>query len=117
MVNRIQNRNTGYSDNLFSHNTRVDSNAITSIDGATALKLDESYEIKEEQNAVINNFENRKDDQQSENTQPEAEQINEIPSGISMESASYVENNIDKEESFNNVSSTSLGSCFRSLIF
>ena len=106
MVTRIQNRNTGYSDSLFSKNTRIDNNAFNSIDGATALKLDESYEIKEEQNAVINNFENRKDDQQSENTQPEAEQINEIPSGISMESASYVENNIDKEESFNNVSST-----------
>ena len=106
MVTRIQNRNTGYSDSLFSKNTRIDNNAFNSIDGATALKLDESYEIKEEQNAVINNFENRKDDQQSENTQPEAEQINEIPSGISMESASYVENNIDKEENFNNVSST-----------
>ena len=106
MVTRIQNRNTGYSDSLFSKNTRIDNNAFNSIDGATALKLDESYEIKEEQNAVINNFENRKDDQQSKNTQPEAEQINEIPSGISMESASYVENNIDKEENFNNVSST-----------
>ena len=106
MVTRIQNRNTGYSDSLFSKNTRIDNNAFNSIDGATALKLDESYEIKDEQNAVTNNFENRKDDQQSENTQPEAEQINEIPSGISMESASYVENNIDKEESFNNVSST-----------
>tara|TARA_B110000211_G_scaffold224180_1_gene274955 strand:+ start:465 stop:1982 length:1518 start_codon:yes stop_codon:yes gene_type:complete len=106
MVTRIQNRNTGYSDSLFSKNTRIDNNAFNSIDGATALKLDESYEIKEEQNAVINNFENRKDDQQCKNTQPEAEQINEIPSGISMESASYVENNIDKEENFNNVSST-----------
>ena len=45
MVSRIQNRNTGYSDSLFSHNTRVDSNTLSSIEGATALKLDESYEI------------------------------------------------------------------------
>ena len=57
MVSRIQNRNTGYSDSLFSHNTRADSNALNAIDGATALKLDESYQVNEEQNASINNFE------------------------------------------------------------
>ena len=43
MFSRIQNRNTGYSENLFSQNTRIESNTISSIDGATALKLDESY--------------------------------------------------------------------------
>ena len=48
MVSRIQNRNTGYSENLFSHNPRADSGTLSSIDGATALKLDESYEINEE---------------------------------------------------------------------
>ena len=41
---RIQNRNTGYSENLFSQNPRVESNTLNSIDGATALKLDESFE-------------------------------------------------------------------------
>ena len=48
MVSRIQNRNTGYSENLFSHNPRIDNNTLNSIDGATALKLDESLEIKDE---------------------------------------------------------------------
>ena len=39
MVSRIQNRNTGYSENLFSHNPRIENNnAISSIDGATALE-------------------------------------------------------------------------------
>ena len=33
------NRNTGYSDNLFSQNTRVENNTIGSIDGANALNL------------------------------------------------------------------------------
>ena len=46
MVSRIQNRNNGYSENLFSHNPRKDNNTLNSIDGATALKLDESYELK-----------------------------------------------------------------------
>ena len=55
MVSRLQNRNNGYSENLFSHNPRVDNNTINSIDGATALKLDESYELDEEQNNSLNN--------------------------------------------------------------
>ena len=56
MVSRIQNRNNGHSDNLFSHNTsnNVESNAFNSIAGATALKLDEEFSINEqEQNSVI----------------------------------------------------------------
>ena len=44
MVNRIQNRNPGYSDNLFK-NPNIDNNTINSIHGATALKLDEQLEI------------------------------------------------------------------------
>ena len=46
MVSSIQNRNTGYSENLFSHNQRIENNTLNSIDGATALKLDESYELE-----------------------------------------------------------------------
>ena len=58
MFSRVQNRNTGYSENLFSQNARIDNNTIGSIDGATALKLDETYLLKEEeQNNSINNFE------------------------------------------------------------
>jgi len=79
MVSRIQNRNTGYSENLFSHNPRVDTNTLGSIDGATALKLDESFEIKDDLQNDIN-----------DNT---ANKINEVPAGISIESASYIENN------------------------
>ena len=96
MVSRIQNRNTGYSDSLFSHNTRADNNTLNSIDGATALKLDESYDVNEEQNGAIN-FENSSDNQYNEET------LDEIPSGVSMESASYVDNNINNvQESINN---------------
>ena len=66
-----------YSDSLFSHNTRADSNAINSIDGATALKLDESYEANEEQNLSIN-YENSLDNQQLESTGSSEEKLNNI---------------------------------------
>ena len=107
MVSRIQNRNTGYSDSLFSHNTRVDSNALSSIDGATALKLDESYEVNEDQNAAIN-FERNLNDQTSENNITNDGALNDITSGISMESAAYMENNINEvQENINNYPETS----------
>ena len=101
MVNRIQNRNTGYSDSLFSKNTRVDSNTLGSIEGATALKLDESYEINEEQNRAIN-FADDLDSHQQENMLSNEETSNDISSGISIESASYMENNIN--DTLDNVS-------------
>ena len=44
MVNRIQNRNPGYSDNIFK-NPNLERNTINSIDGATVLKLDDQLEI------------------------------------------------------------------------
>jgi cell division protein FtsZ len=87
MFSRVQNRNTGYSENLFSHNPRMENNTLNSIDGATALKLDESYELKEEKASKLEN-ENLID------TFTEKEQIsNNIPTGVSFESASYIENN------------------------
>ena len=108
MVTRIQNRNNGYSEGLFSHNTRVENNTFNSINGATALKLDESYEVNtEEQNATINNFESNIDNQPLENSSLEEETTNEIPSGVSMENASYMENNNNSEESSNDISSIS----------
>ena len=89
MVSRIQNRNTGYSENLFSNNARADSNTLSSINGATALKLDESLEIKdEEQSNILNNAVN--DSMQSNNAKSN---VSEVPSGVSIESASYIENN------------------------
>tara|TARA_B110000211_G_scaffold191061_1_gene217811 strand:+ start:244 stop:1731 length:1488 start_codon:yes stop_codon:yes gene_type:complete len=108
MVTRIQNRNTGYSDSLFSKNIRVDGNTLSSIDGATALKLDESYEVSEEQQTPIN-FENIENNLYSENALPNEEALNDIPSGVSMESAAYMENNInDVQESINNSSSNEI---------
>ena len=91
MFTRVQNRNTGYSENLFSHNSRIENNTLNSIDGATALKLDEGYQLKEEeQSNPINSVENNIFNENN----VETEQLsNNIPSGVSIESASYIENN------------------------
>ena len=97
MVSRIQNRNTGYSENLFSHSPTKENNALNSIQGATALKLDESYELQEDhQNESFNDYE----DEKSIGTIIKAEQeLNDIPSGVSIESASYIDkNNLEEEE-------------------
>ncbi len=104
MVSRIQNRNTGYSDNLFSHNSPVENKALNSIHGATALKLDENYELNaEQQNESIHDFEN---ENLTENIFDTEQNPNNIPSGVSIESASYIENNNleDNENSFASIS-------------
>ena len=46
-----------FSENLILKKY-IEQNIVNSIDGATALKLDENYEIKnsEEQNALIDKF-------------------------------------------------------------
>ena len=106
MVSRIQNRNTGYSESLFSHNAKIDSNALNSIDGATALKLDEKYEVNEDQNAEID-YENTLDNRALESNISNDEALNGITSGVSMENASYMENNIIKTEQNNNSLTTS----------
>ena len=95
MFSRVQNRNTGYSENLFSQKTRIENNTLSSIDGATALKLDESFQLHEqEQNDSINNFENNLEKDNTIETSNEFEQFsNNLPSGVSIESASYIENN------------------------
>ena len=88
-------RGFSQEENLFNAGV-VDNNITNSIDGATALKLDESLELKniEEQNALIDNFESK---EEIKITQEEAlkkqNTISEIPSGVSIESASYMENN------------------------
>ena len=101
MVSRIQNRNNGYSDSLFSHNTRTDNNTLSSIDGATALKLDESYEFNEEQNTAIN-IENTLDIEHDESTPSNEEGLNDISSGVSMESAAYMENSFSEAQEITN---------------
>ncbi len=99
MVSRIQNRNTGYSENLFSLNPRVESSTLGSIDGATALKLDESFEIKDEvQNDTSNNIANNSNSETVETIYTN-KSINEVPTGVSIESASYIENNnLEKDD-------------------
>jgi cell division protein FtsZ len=90
MVTRIQNRNNGYSDGLFSQNTKVENTTFNSIEGATALKLDEKFEINEqEQNLLINNIESSISEPKNEKT---FESEDNIPNGVSIESASYMEN-------------------------
>ena len=94
MVSRIQNRNTGYSENLFSHNPRMDNSTLGAIDGATALKLDESFEIKDEsQNDLINDASASTSlNEEAQITVSTESNLNDIPTGVSIESASYIEN-------------------------
>jgi cell division protein FtsZ len=85
MVNRIQNRNSGYSEGLFSKNTHIENNTYNSISGATALKLDEEFET----NATVDN-------QEAAELKSEQESIenNDQVSGISIENIPYLEKNI-----------------------
>ena len=93
MFSRVQNRNTGYSENLFSQSPRIDNNTLSSIDGATALKLDESFEL-DEQNNVIKDIERHEEKESFDDNLIKNEQdISSFPSGVSIESASYMENN------------------------
>ena len=85
MVNRIQNRNNGYSDSLFPKNTHIENNTFNSIDGATALKLDEQLEVNENtQSALV--------------SEPNHVVNDDIAAGISIESASYIENSHQQEQ-------------------
>ena len=112
MVSRIQNRmekqdNESYTDGLFSNNTKIESNAFNSIDGATALKLDEKFETDQEtQHSLVNDLEQgiTNPENQSFTLEKEGEKI---PSGVSIESASYIEqtdtnlSNETEEDNFN----------------
>ena len=108
MVSRIQNRNTGYSENLFSQTPRVENNMLNSIDGATALKLDESYQLDEEQNDSLeglqNNFENENSILSSEENEGV---LNNFSSGVSIESASYIEkSNLNEDQNISSLDET-----------
>ena len=94
VVNGSSNRNNNISESLFSKNN-IEQNVVNSIDGATALKLDETYEIKnnEEQNALIESFESDEENKISEQTSAVSASPDEIPAGVSIESASYIEHN------------------------
>ncbi len=92
MFTRVQNRNSGYSENLFSQSPRIENNTLNSIDGATALKLDESFEL-DEQNKAINNIDSQEEKNSENNRNNNEQDISSFPSGVSIESASYMENN------------------------
>ena len=94
VVNGSSYRGNNFSDNLFSK-SNIDQNYVNSIDGANALKLDEAYEIKntEEQNALIDSFESNEESKIAEETIENTNNLNDIPTGVSIESASYMENN------------------------
>ena len=89
------NKSINLGDNLFSNTHHIDKNIVNSIDGATALKLDESYEIKssEEQNTLINDFESSEENKILEDEMEQRNFNDEIPTGVSIESASYIEKN------------------------
>ena len=89
----------GKTDSLFNNN-HPDKNIFNSIDGATALKLDESYEIKSsgEQNSLIDTFEKNEENQINEEVVSQENIRSEIPTGVSIESASYIESNQEIED-------------------
>ncbi len=84
MVHRINNRNHGYSESNFATNNIVPASpSLDSIQGATALKLDQ--EIKTEQE-TINEIKQETKTQTS------------LDPGISLDNASYFENNLNQEQ-------------------
>ena len=84
MVHRIHNRNTGYSENNFSTNNNIPvSPSLETIQGATALKLDN--EIKSELEPI-------------HESKREATSTNDLETGVSLDNASYLENNINQEQ-------------------
>ncbi len=91
MVNRIQNRNPGYSDNIFK-NPNIEQNTLNSIDGATVLKLDDQLEI----DTTPTNSNDQLLKQNSADDNLASQELNS--QGISMENASYIESNINVEE-------------------
>ena len=96
MVNRIQNRNPGYSDNIFK-NPNIEKTPISSIDGATALKLDDQLEI----DTTISNTNEPSFGQEISENQKISQKLN--PQDISIENASYIENNLEVEKELDNI--------------
>ena len=97
------NRTLSQGESLFS-GSQLDKSISSSIDGATALKLDESIELKntEEQTAAIDTFESLEENQIARGIETLNNRPEDIPSGVSIESASYMENNsnADVEDTF-----------------
>ena len=94
VVSGLSGRNTSLNENLFSKNN-IEKNVVSSIDGANALKLDENYELKnnEEQNELIDSFESSEENKIAQDSLAASKKNDEIPAGVSIESASYIESN------------------------
>ncbi len=97
-------RGLSQNDNLFNTNS-LEKNINNSIDGATALKLDESYEIKnaEEQSSIIENFESDEENKIVDHSIVQESTNKEIPGGVSIESASYIENSFELNNKENQI--------------
>ena len=95
MRSRIHNRNHGYSENLFN-TAKPQNHAINLIDGATALKLDENFEVSE-QIKPNNDLSNQRIDSQ-EKVKKNYLDLQEAK-GVSIENTSYIEeNNLDSNK-------------------
>jgi len=83
MVHRIHNRNTGYSENNLSNSNNIPvSPSLETIQGATALKLDN--EVKAELEPI---YENKQ----------EVSSTTDLETGVSLDNAAYLENNDNQE--------------------
>ena len=92
VVSSASASNNNYSENLFSA-SNLEKSVINSIDGATALKLDEKFEINDQENqSILNNIDNSNLETKSDKSIDEMTTDN-IPNGVSIENASYMENN------------------------
>ena len=110
-LNLVESNNNGspmnttlsQGESLFS-GSQFDKSISSSINGATALKLEESFEVKntEEQTAAIDTFESLEENQIARGIETLNNKSEDIPSGVSIESASYMENssNADVEDTF-----------------
>ena len=95
MRSRIHNRNHGYSENLFN-SAKPQNHAINLIDGATALKLDENFEVSE-QIKPNNDLSNQRIDSQEKDKKNYLD-LQEAK-GVSIENTSYMEeNNLDSNK-------------------
>ena len=83
-MKRIQNRNNGQNEHLFTHKNGIENNTLNSIDGATALKLEDEYiPEKKREELNLNNTQNN--------------QAGGLE-GVSVENMSYIESNTETEK-------------------
>ena len=98
MSSRLQNRNSGYSEGLFS-NSNID-NTFNSIEGATALKLDEKFELNDQMDpSIINNL--NKNDAELGLSKEISNNSEIVPDGVSIENASYIESKENNTQEMN----------------